>query len=376
MFAFHDQTIEIEIKGLSCNIIPDSYPLSERFRTFPICQPLQGAIHNILSTSRLSNMTTWFDLPPEVKQMIFSLVTDVDSIIYVPKDRRRKVDVRYMKAQHFHDLLLVSKTFITADEFAFAVLSAAKMTFYSYNEIRRLVAEVPLSFKENIRDIHLSRTYTLQSRKCTDTFDGFSRIAETLSIHMPQLRRIYISWPGFCSQVASCRMPDRYGGEAQEQTCFSLIETILAEKPREVTTECTIQPGTPFSQVAASFLGDYSGHNFRRTWKRPLAWIRRLICYAESNGIEVILQLKMCIGYNYQNPHLYYGRAAMHRSTCWSQNLYGDIDVVDVWQRHVDAEMSTKDYMLRVEHDGRNYAYHQTFPYDLLRSLSKKDSDN
>lgn len=356
--------------------IPNSYQIIETLHS--IWLGIHRGVQLIASQTRaLSNMATWFDLPAEVKQMIFCMVTDVDSIIYVPRDRRRKVDARYMKAQHFHDLLLVSKTFITADEFAFAVLSSAKMAFYSYNEIRRLIAEVPFSFKESIRDIHLTSTRTLQKLKSTDTFKGFSKVEETLSTHMPQLRRIYVSWPGFCSQVARCRMPCRPNDEISDQKCLNLMETILAEKSMEATTEFEIESGAPFPQIAACFLGDHHclGHYSHDTWKRPVAWLRRLIRYAVSNDTEVILQPKICIGYYYSNAHFHYGNGT-HRSTCWSLNMYADHNVRDFWQRHVQAEMSTKDYMLRVEHNGRDYAYHQTFPYDFLRSSSKKDSDN
>lgn len=177
------------------------------------------------NANRSSTMTTWFDLPSEVRQIIFSMVSNSDSIIYVPRDRRRKVDVRHLEAHHFHNLLLVSKSFITPDEFAFAILTSAKLTFYSYNELRRLTTEVPSSFKESIRYIHLSRTY-FQGAICTDTFNGFSSIEKTLSTHMPQLCRIYISWPGYCAQVALCEISHTPSLEDQDTMFPSIVGVV------------------------------------------------------------------------------------------------------------------------------------------------------
>lgn len=319
-------------------------------------------------------MTTWFDLPPEVKQIIFSMVSDAESIIYVPRDRRRKVDTKYLEAHHFHDLLLVSKTFITPDEFAFAVLSSAKLTFYSYNELRRLITEVPPSFKESIRSIHLSRTHLQDTPRgpCTDAFNGFSTIENILSTHMPQLRRIYVSWPDYCAQVALCQMPHTSFDEALDLVAPSLIEDVLSEKPEQEVTRGRFMHKNSLCHVAASFLGDRSTGSSSKNWTRPSAWIRRLMSCAESKNIEVVLQMEICIAFLHRLPvYLMHANHRISMSGCWSTKTWNAPSAA-FWQTHLEAEMSSRDYMLKVEHDGRKFAYHQKLAYDLLHSPSRR----
>lgn len=303
--------------------------------------------------------------------MIFSMVSDADSIIYVPKDRRRKVDVRHREAHYFHNLLLVSKTFITPDEFAFAILSSAKLTFHSYNEIRRLTAEVPPSFKEIIRHIHLSRTHA-QDDLYIDTFNGFSAIDKTLSTHMPKLRRVDISWPGHCAQVALCSMSDSPDAGAEDPMCSSMVEAILSEKSQGEISAGRVLHRNCFSHIAASFIGDRSTKRYSHNWTRPLGWIRRLMSYAEDRNIEVVLHMEVCVAYiNRPSPGMLMRRNSdMVQSTCWS--LSGPRLHMAYWQTHLEAKMSSRDYMLRVEYNGQTFAYHQKLAYDLLHSPGQR----
>lgn len=307
------------------------------------------------------------------------MVSNSDSIIYVPRDRRRKVDVRHLEAHHFHNLLLVSKSFITPDEFAFAILTSAKLTFYSYNELRRLTTEVPSSFKESIRYIHLSRTY-FQGAICTDTFNGFSSIEKTLSTHMPQLCRIYISWPGYCAQVALCEISHTPSLEDQDTMFPSIVEDVLAEKPKEEMEVAQVVHRNSPSHVVASFLGDRAtakrgapgSRGLYKNWTRPLGWIRRLMSYAEDKDIEVVLQMNICIAYVHRISWLLSlpTNESIPTRECWSTS--GADIRCSSWQTHVEAEMSSRDYMLRVERNGRKFAYHQKLAYDMLHSPGNK----
>lgn len=321
-------------------------------------------------------MVNWFDLPPEVKQTIFSMVPEVDSIIYVPRDRRRKVDVQYLDAHHFHNLLLVSKTFITPDEFAFAILSSAKLTFYSVNEIRRLTAEVPSSFKESIRRIHLVRDYIMVYhlyRNCyRDVFDGFSAIEKTLSVHMPQLRQVFVSWPAYCAQIAVSRVVE---GEAvtNDDHWSRVAKYVLRADPDQDPPEGRLSRTNSLSHVAASFLGNRSTKTQGYNWIRPLPWLRRLILCSESTSFEVILQITICIAYIFpvgsvQAPD----EGDIVHQSCWSTNNWYR-PRTSHWQFHLDAEMSTRDYMLRCEYEGEKYAYHQKLAHDLLHAGTSRD---
>lgn len=312
-------------------------------------------------------MATWFDLPSEVKQMIFCMISEVDTICYVPKDRRKKVDVRYEEAHHFHDLLLVSKNFITSDEFAFAVLNSAKLRFYSYNELRRLVAEVPRSFKESIRCIEFSRTHCWDDYKnLTDEFKNFSNIETTLSNEMPRLRQIFISWPDHCAQVA--RWSTHGGAPVQEKAQPSIVRYVLSERDVGDVQAVRMEHTNSLSNIAASFLGNRATKTRWYRWTRPIPWIRRIVQYAENNNIEVIFRIKICFLCVF--PYHHYPQTPAELEKCWSAKQL--VFRVPRWQHHLEGEMSSKDYIFRVEHDDREYAFYQKLAYDMLHTPGRK----
>lgn len=298
--------------------------------------------------------------------MIFSMISEVDSIIYVPKDHRKKVDVRHLEAHHFHDLLLVSKKFITSEEFAFAILNSAKLKFYSYNELRRLVAEVPRSFKENIRSIEFSRTHS------SDDFKNFSNIETTLANDMPRLRQIYISSSDHCAQVGRWSIPN--ATRIQTKVHFDVAEQILSEGAPEDTPPIHMEHMNSLTNVAASFIGNRDSSNRWYRWTRPIPWIRRLVQYAETNDIEVIFRLRicfLCIAPRWQHYyHLHQASPPLREvSTCWSSSAlhFG----TPMWRLHLEGEMSSKDFIFRVEHDDCKYAFHQQLAYDLLHGPNR-----
>lgn len=318
-----------------------------------------------------STMTKWFDLPAEVKQIILAMVSDADSIIYVPRDRRRKVDTRYLQAHHFHDLLLVSKNFINSDEFAFAVLNSAKLKFYSYNELRRLTTEVSPSFKESIRRIHLSRTHDrYQYGTDSDTFKNFSTIENILSTEMPNLRQIYISWPSYCAQVVCSLMPRQPLSKSKDAEYSSMIDHVLSERPRAEMPFGQIIRTNSLSHVAASFVGNRTTSMRHRYWTRPIPWIRRIVLHAENANIEVIFQIAICFSCHF--PYIIGrspsdGKNGNWVDSCWSTRR--STTSGPPLQTHIEGKMSTKDYMFRIEHGNWKYAFHQQLAYDLLHSL-------
>ncbi|KAJ9663837.1 hypothetical protein H2198_000597 [Neophaeococcomyces mojaviensis] len=162
-------------------------------------------------------MTHWYGLPQEIKQIIIRYVSNAESVIYVPRDRRLKVDRMYNKSNNFHDILLVSKVFSTADEFTLAILGIAKLTFGCYNELRRFMADVKPTVKQCVRRIHLRRAvikYELDP--VTDSFDGFSSIEKKFSATFPELQQIYISMPEYCADIGKYSRPLNLGPTEKE----------------------------------------------------------------------------------------------------------------------------------------------------------------
>lgn len=104
-------------------------------------------------------MASWYDLPLEVKQLILQYIIPAKSITYLAIDKRRRLDQESRQTNHFHNVLLVSRNFVTTDDLAFAVLSTAKLTFDSYCKLRRLVEEASPAFKNYTRHLHLHRQW-------------------------------------------------------------------------------------------------------------------------------------------------------------------------------------------------------------------------
>ena len=331
-------------------------------------------------------MTTWFDLPQEVKQIVFRYVSKADSIVYVPKDRRRKVDDSYDKAHHFHDILLVSKQFITADEFAFAVLGTAKLTFDCSNDIRRLTTEVRPVFKHSVRRLHFRRDMHKLSRG-RDSFEGFNKTEEVLSANFPDVRQCFNTMPSYCAKIGQDLQAN------QVLPTFPRYSSMVKHSLNYGTTESTPCPhlfaATPQNlvNVAASFLGNRCTSTRGYAWTRPQAWLGRLMRYAEQNNIEVVFQTTLCIT----------GRWAEHGST--TRNVVTTDTIVDFeataadanlhvglrpspcfsndalntwktphWALHLDAEFSTKDYVLRTKWEGKEYAFHQSLAYEMVQA--------
>ncbi|KAJ9664318.1 hypothetical protein H2198_000247 [Neophaeococcomyces mojaviensis] len=346
-------------------------------------------------------MATWFDLPSEVKQLIFQMVSDAESIVYIPKDRRYKVDHRYEAAQHFHDLLLVSKSFITTEEFAFAILGKAVVTFYSYTQLRRLVTEVNPSFKQHIRRIHLSRLfYPDDPGSATDSFEGFSSIATTLSSSMPELRQIYISWDDYCAPLGLFTAPN--GTLATPEQHSEMLEFALNRKDPADALDY-YQPDM-FPDILPSAVASFIGNRTTRSngsrwsanyesslaWTRPHSWIRRLVQYAEEANIEVVFNVTLCISSRHVNienldaAHIPPGRirkSHTHSGYCWCNRrafpwVWHARNGTAYMEMHTEAQMSTKDWTLKVkDHEGREYKFYQQLAYDMLHAKVRASQD-
>lgn len=347
-----------------------------------------------------SKMTKWFDLPTEVKQIILQMVSDAESIIYIPKDRRYKVDRRHEAAHHFHDLLLVSKTFITSEEFAFALLGKAVVTFYCYNQLRRLTAEIDPSFKQHIRRIHLSRIfYPNHPDTASDSFDNFSNISTTLSTNMPELRQIYISWDDYCAPLGhfiaplgTFVTPEQHS----EMLKFALQRNDATHAPSYFRPE-TSRDVLP--NAVASFIGNRktassasrwsARYEPSLAWSRPHVWIRRLVQYAEDANIELIFNVTLCISSRHIDTD-WISLASRPRGRirdgnglvgdCWCNRIQpGELRYWNASmyiEMHTQAQMSTKDWMLRVkDHGGKGYAYHQQLAYELLHAKPRASQD-
>lgn len=151
----------------------------------------------------VKSKTTWFDLPREIKQMICGMLNP-ETIIYVSKDRQMKVDPTYNQAHHFHSLMLVSKQFITPDDFAYAVLSTSVLEIGSYNELRKITIRVRQDFKERITQVELDRSGMFLNASQffgRDPFQDFSAIPRTLSTHFPQLKKITVTMNDWCGYI-------------------------------------------------------------------------------------------------------------------------------------------------------------------------------
>ena len=127
-----------------------------------------------------------------------------ETIVYVSKDRQMKVDPTYNQAHHFHSLMLVSKQFITPDDFAYAVLSTSVLEIGSYNELRKITIRVRQDFKERITQVELDRSGMFLNASQffgRDPFQDFSAIPRTLSTHFPQLKKITVTMNDWCGYI-------------------------------------------------------------------------------------------------------------------------------------------------------------------------------
>lgn len=318
-------------------------------------------------------MATWFDLPKEVKQIIFSYCSTVDSITYVPRDRRRKKDTVWDKAHHFHDILLVSKAFITPNDFAFSILQNAKLTFDSYNELKRLVAEVSPAFKECVTCIHFRRNLRNVHWNFTDSFDGFCNIADVLSTNFPNLRQIYVSMPQYCALIGS------YEPSTSTQLTPHTVEKMLrkafiGEEWGQEDLMFSEPPKVRLPYVAASFMGNRSTRTRTgsgwNAWTRPQAWLRRLLVYAEEANIEVKFQTMLCISSTaIPNTDLrkLLGDNSIERG-CWTvQNREPHYYYSNkVWPLHIKAEISLEDKVLRAEWNGETFVCRQKLIKEMV----------
>ncbi|KAK5957098.1 hypothetical protein OHC33_001467 [Knufia fluminis] len=346
-------------------------------------------------------MATWRDIPAEIKQMIFQLVCTSDSIVYRPKDRRLNRDERYDDDQHFYDVLLVSKTFITPTEFASAALLTAKLKLKSANELTRLCKEVSPAFKSCIRRINLQREVHHPSRSANrslprDSFESLSKIEKTLSVHLPNLRQIFITWPDYCANIGHHhptvnRTPpsDTHHEDMLRYACVNAQESDSDQTELARPTDFTV--GVPHQShnnalpyVAASFLADRKTALKTYTWTRPIPALRRLILFAEKQDIEVILNITLCIT-NASPDHFYvYDRQGnkVDPDPCWSSRQHYVPRVSHRgappapggwhWLMHSPARMSTRDWMLRCTIGEDEYAFHQKLAYDMVHAPAGK----
>lgn len=304
------------------------------------------------------------------------MVSEADSIVYVPRDRRKTVDHKYLEAQHFHNLLLVSKTFIKANEFAFALLGTASLTFYSYNELRRLITEIEPAFKNCVRRIHFVRTWTGQPyARWKEPLDGFINISETLSTSFPELRKIYLSLPAWCGNLGFYynRAPPT------QEELSALLECVLCPKDSRLEVPQHFRPRVnAASLVAAGFVANRNTRRLEYAFTRPQAWVRRLILFAEESNIEVIFKMQLCITNSCDvNAAVSGSYGEPSHKVCFSNTArypYHGERNSGYWLIHIVGEMSTKDWMLRVKHEDREYAVHQQIGYEMIHAPVSKGS--
>lgn len=333
-------------------------------------------------------MPTWFDLPSEVKQIIYGFVCEADAVIYVPRDRRKTIDVNYHNAHHFHDLLLVSKKFITTNEFACAVLRKANLTLERYTELRRCAAELNKAVKSGVRHMHLrvGWKYTVSSRLEShgynpDSFASFSNLEKILSNEFAFLRKVHVSIPEYCSEIAY-HTPFTHQGPTTDEF-NEYVGFICGRKPYAKDGEFQVRTKR-LNNIAAAFIGDRNSFTENYRWRRVNPWLRRLILYAEQNDIEVLLHITLCVsnhtmktyyvgagpeplafnGAGQQVARLCYSNARRHRRPFEPPHL----------QLHLPATMSTKDYILHVTHNDVAYSYYQGLAYAMIHAEGRTTS--
>lgn len=153
------------------------------------------------------------------------------------------------------------------------------------------------------------------------------------------------------------------------------------------------------SNAVASFIGDRrsgstprfsAGYESSLAWTRPHNWMRRLIQQTKETNIEIVFHVTLCIttryfvSAEYSYPQRTYAgrlRNAMHDS-CWSnrsrpQQFFATTRRDDGYlEMHTPAQMSTKDWMLRVrDHDGKQYAFYQGIAYQMLHAKSRASAE-
>lgn len=295
-------------------------------------------------------MTSWLDLPLEVKQRILQYVTGNSSIIYVPRDKRMKEDWKWLNAHHFHNVLLVSKNFVTAEDLAFAVLGTSKMTFNSTNELRKMLREVKSDFKNHIRFLHFRRHAHFARFRGSDSFADFSNIKRLLSFELPQLRQIYVSMPGNCVKIGSYYVDGVTGTVVTKEVLDDVLNYVsCAYNADNARARCPPYFYRQLNQYAAArFLLPKSSYH-SPPWKIQ-GWLARLLKYAEEADIEVILQLDLCI------TNVWYPEEP--DPDLLLQPSHGAV--------HICAEMSTKDYALNAMHNGSIYSIPQERVKELV----------
>lgn len=298
------------------------------------------------------------------------MASETGSIVYMPRDRRRKIDHKHLEAKHFHNLLLVSKTFITVDDLAFALLSTAILTFYSLNELHRLVDEVKPAFKQCVQRMQLVRTWSDHPvGPLKENFASFSSIEKILSTNVAKLKKIYLALPEWCAPVGR-----HEGQHPPSREDISAILDLMSSSQDSTPAELLLsKPRTKAaSHVAARFVGNRNTHRSGYAFIRPQAWIRRLVMFAEEANIEVVFDMALCI-INRCSPGLStsesYGESS-HRQ-CWSESPRQYFCTLH-WLVHINAQMSTKDWMLRVKHGSQEYSIRQDLAYQMIHAPPNK----
>ena len=328
--------------------------------------------------------------------MIFCYVSDAESIVYVPRDRRKKVDHAYNEFRHFHDLLTISKNFVTTNEFTFAILRSARLTFYSVNELRRLSAEVSPVFKTSIRQIQFHRSlhtgHDVRPRRAQfeDVFDSAGNIDKYM-LDMPELRQICINLDDYCAEIGHFKVltssdPPSY---AQEE---EMLHDVLSNK--DSVPPYLISHSDRLPTVVASVIGDRTHEVYNLyPWTKPHNWIRRLVQWAEQANIEVIFKVNLCISSDittspgehipltiYQgqinHPYVYqwsFWNTEYENIPCWSNRSWCT-SPKEYRAMHFEATMSTKNYLLEIEFGGKKYKYHQKLAYEMLHAKAGKSN--
>lgn len=303
------------------------------------------------------------------------MVTRTDAVLYVPRDHRRKTDRGWNRLRHLSDLLTVSKNFVTPSEFAFAVLSTAVVKFRSSRELRRLLDEVSATTKQFIRKICLNRVLTEHTYdgyfEHLDLFEKFTSMAKVLS-EMPELKQIHISMDSYCVEIGKFLWNHIPIVSPTRAVVNELIHYTLACDKEKGLAYAGYRPYyDQLSQIVTAFTRDRTKKYRSHHLVRPHAWVRRLIHSTEGKGIEVIFDINLCVRsgglprIQFHYPRFCYS----DRDAGWCSSSQ------DPGYMHFPASMSTRDWLLKVNFENKEYAIPQEMARDMLHAPARGSFD-
>lgn len=323
-------------------------------------------------------MANWYDLSPEVKHLILQYAMAGKSIIHLPRHRRWKKDPKWSYARHVDDILLVSKGFVTVEEFSFAMLPVSKVTLNSVSEFRKLVRKVMPDVKKRIRCLHFRRHREQAFGTMRDSFSTLSSIRHLLSSEFPHLEQIHLSMRELCVKIGayfSNNEPQKFITKKVLEEILEYASTVGDKDSGDIDFAYAPSHFTPFNPLqhaALIFLCDHCPFWVEELRVPRLAgWLPRLLKYTENAGIEVILHFDLCVrgvvdpvGTDRVLQNIAYAK------DCWSVWFAGRGPNTSL---HIPAEMSTRDYTLKVVLNDSTYEIPQTLMKEMVHEYPYKD---